>query len=115
MSNTLRQLLDAFDPDLPLERARTIPSRWYGDPDLAVAVWGPLVWVHGGKQPPPLETYLAPLAARTGPHGLDPLRFVERREYVMGCNWKVFVDNYLDGGYHINSVHPGLAGITNYK
>jgi choline monooxygenase len=28
---------------------------------------------------------------------------------------KVFVDNYLDGGYHVNSVHPGLAGVLDYS
>jgi choline monooxygenase len=39
---------------------------------------------------------------------------VRRREYVLECNWKVFVDNYLDGGYHVNTVHPGLAGAINY-
>ena len=36
------------------------------------------------------------------------------REYRLACNWKVFVDNYLDGGYHINTVHPGLAGVLDY-
>ena len=28
----------------------------------------------------------------------DPLRFVERREYDIKCNWKTFCNNYLDGG-----------------
>jgi choline monooxygenase len=46
--------------------------------------------------------------------GLESLRFVERRQYELGCNWKVFVDNYLDGGYHVNTVHPGLAGVLDY-
>ena len=26
----------------------------------------------------------------------------------------MFVDNYLDGGYHVNTVHPGLAGVLDY-
>jgi choline monooxygenase len=39
---------------------------------------------------------------------------VARREYRLACNWKVFVDNYLDGGYHVNTVHPGLAGVLDY-
>ena len=42
------------------------------------------------------------------------MRFVERRSYELRCNWKVFVDNYLDGGYHVNTVHPGLAGALDY-
>ena len=27
----------------------------------------------------------------------------------MKCNWKVFVDNYLDGGYHVEHLHPNLT------
>ena len=27
---------------------------------------------------------------------------ISRREYVLNCNWKVFADNYLDGGYHVS-------------
>src|SRR5262245_8408395 len=35
MSDRLQSLLAAFDPDLPLERARTIPASWYTDPAMA--------------------------------------------------------------------------------
>jgi choline monooxygenase len=86
-----------------------------GLPEVAVATWGPVVWVHLGKSPPELFQFLAPLPERTKALGLEELRFVERREYRLGCNWKVFVDNYLDGGYHVNSVHPGLAGVLDYS
>ena len=36
----------------------------------------------------------------------------------MKCNWKVFVDNYLDGGYHVDHLHPGLTSnldLTSYR
>jgi choline monooxygenase len=46
---------------------------------------------------------------------LDALRFVARREYDLACNWKVYVDNFLDGGYHVNTIHPGLAGVLDYS
>ena len=29
---------------------------------------------------------------------MQDLSWVKRVEYPMECNWKVFVDNYLDGG-----------------
>lgn len=38
-----------------------------------------------------------------------------RRSYDLACNWKVYVDNYLDGGYHVNTVHPALAGAIDYQ
>jgi len=84
---------------------------------LAVDTWGPLVWVRQtppGHTPPALAEFLASLPERTRGLGLETLRFVERREYVVACNWKVFVDNFLDGGYHVNSVHPTLAGVLDY-
>ncbi|HYT91025.1 MAG TPA: SRPBCC family protein [Gemmataceae bacterium] len=87
-----------------------------GLPPLAVEVWGPLVFVHNPpvEQAPPLADFLAPLPARTAGLDLETLRFVARREYEMPCNWKVFIDNYQDGGYHVNTVHPGLAGALDY-
>ena len=33
---------------------------------------------------------------------------------MIDCNWKVFVDNYLDGGYHVPYLHKGLNSILNY-
>jgi choline monooxygenase len=80
---------------------------------LRVATWGPLVFVHPEPRQP-LPEYLAPLPEKTAPLGLDRLRFVERRDYVLQCNWKVYVDNYQDGGYHVNTVHPALAGALDY-
>jgi choline monooxygenase len=80
---------------------------------VAVDTWGPFVWVYLGADPPPLTAFLAPLIERCGPL-FEGLRFVARREYEMKCNWKVFVDNFLDGGYHVNTVHPGLAGVIDY-
>ena len=38
------------------------------------------------------------------------LQFRERRVYEITCNWKVYIDNYLDGGYHVDHLHKGLAG-----
>lgn len=81
--------------------------------EIAVAVWGPLVAVCREQPAPPFEMQLAPLPERAG-SALGGLRFGGRREYELHCNWKVFVDNYLDGGYHINTVHPGLAGLIDF-
>jgi choline monooxygenase len=39
---------------------------------------------------------------------------MERRHYTLDCNWKVFVDNYLDGGYHVPHLHKGLDSVLEY-
>ncbi|MDW8244499.1 MAG: aromatic ring-hydroxylating dioxygenase subunit alpha [Thermogemmata sp.] len=88
-----------------------------GLPPVAVAEWGPYVWVHLEPPQQSLEEFLTPLPQWVQQRG-DPFRqqvWHERRSYDVACNWKVYVDNYLDGGYHVNTVHPDLAGVLDYK
>jgi phenylpropionate dioxygenase-like ring-hydroxylating dioxygenase large terminal subunit len=73
---------------------------------LAVATWQQLVFVHLDPDPAPLVEVQLDIAS---------LQFCERREYTLGCNWKVFVDNYLDGGYHVPHLHGDLASILSHK
>src|SRR5262249_47276154 len=37
------------------------------------------------------------------------VRYVDSRSYAIAANWKVVVDNYLDGGYHVPHMHKSLA------
>ena len=51
---------------------------------------------------------------------IKPLNFMdlhwfECRHYHFDCNWKVFVDNYLDGGYHVPYLHKGLDSVLDYS
>ena len=46
---------------------------------------------------------------------LHDLHWFERRHYSFDCNWKVFVDNYLDGGYHVPYLHKGLDSVLDYS
>ena len=46
---------------------------------------------------------------------LADLHWLERRRYTLNCNWKVFVDNYLDGGYHVPHLHKGLDSVLDYS
>jgi choline monooxygenase len=78
----------------------------FGLPELEVGVFGPLVLVRVAGEGPSIGAWLAPLVGRLD---LSGLRFVARRRYELRCNWKVFVDNYLDGGYHVDLIHGGLA------
>jgi choline monooxygenase len=82
----------------------------------AVAGWGPFAWVHLDPSREPVEAFLAPLPGWVeSRRAFDWLAFAGRKVYDVACNWKVYVDNYLDGGYHVNTVHPGLAGVLDYK
>lgn len=86
----------------------------HGLPRVQVAEWGPLVWVHLGEAAPPLAEWLGELERFHLSQRLAGLQWAARRDYRLNCNWKVFVDNYLDGGYHVNTVHPTLASVLDY-
>ena len=73
---------------------------------MELGTWGPLVFVRLQRGGPTLEETLRPLDGRID---LEGLQFAARVRYELHCNWKVFVDNYLDGGYHVPFLHRGLA------
>jgi choline monooxygenase len=81
---------------------------------LSVDVWEKFVFVHLDANPMPLAEYLGDMVEQFTPLHLDQLHFAGRREFIIDCNWKVFVDNYLDGGYHVPYLHKGLNSILNY-
>jgi choline monooxygenase len=56
-----------------------------------------------------------PSPAETPNLKVDQYRWLEQRRYVLDCNWKVFVDNYLDGGYHVPLLHKGLDRVLDYS
>ena len=65
---------------------------------------------------PSLQHFLgADLAGRFTVQAMAGLKWMERRTYTVGCNWKVFVDNYLDGGYHVPHLHKGLDSVLDYS
>jgi len=71
-------------------------------------------WVFAKLEPgsPSLENFLGnDLVERFEPLNLGRLNWLQRRSYFLNCNWKVFVDNYLDGGYHVPHIHGGLASV----
>jgi phenylpropionate dioxygenase-like ring-hydroxylating dioxygenase large terminal subunit len=77
---------------------------------LETAVWKKWIFVRLEQSGPSLEEFLGIEAV-----GLDSLCWMERRQYTVDCNWKVFVDNYLDGGYHVPHVHKGLDSVLDYS
>lgn len=79
-------------------------------------VWENWVFVKVEKGGPALEEFLGgDLVEQARALNLGDLRWMERRHYRFDCNWKVFVDNYLDGGYHVPYLHKGLDSVLDYS
>jgi choline monooxygenase len=71
---------------------------------------------HAQDAPAAFEDFLgADLISQTRLLNLENLYWLERRHYTFDCNWKVFVDNYLDGGYHVPHLHKGLDSVLDYS
>jgi choline monooxygenase len=77
-------------------------------PSLRAERWGRWVFVNWRDDAPALRGDLPELDALLGERGWDRLRFVASRSWTLQCNWKVYVDNFLDGGYHVPHMHPSL-------
>jgi choline monooxygenase len=82
---------------------------------VAVEEWEKFVFVNLQTGGPSLRESLGDLVSQFRPLGLDRYHFVERRQWTFECNWKVFVDNYLDGGYHVPHLHKGLSSVLDYS
>ncbi|MDB4933198.1 MAG: putative oxidoreductase [Labilithrix sp.] len=80
---------------------------------VRVETWGPLVFACLDHAAPPLLTILGAIPDETAAHELAAMKPVARREYEIACNWKVYVDNFLEG-YHLPTVHPGLFRELDY-
>ena len=80
-------------------------------PEVAVEEAGPFVFVCLADAPPP---FLSDALRHRLCDGTEGLVHVDRRTYVVESNWKVYIDNYLDGGYHIPRLHPLLHRFLDY-
>jgi choline monooxygenase len=78
-------------------------------------IWDAFVFVNLDPQAKPLGDFLGGLVQRCQPLGLSKLHFFDRKQYDIACNWKVYVDNYLDGGYHVPHLHKALSSVLDYK
>jgi choline monooxygenase len=82
---------------------------------IRVELWECFVFVNLDPQAESLNQFLGGLVKRVAPLGIGNLAFFDRKTYNIHCNWKVFVDNYLDGGYHVPHLHKSLNSVLDYK
>lgn len=76
--------------------------------------WFNLIFVNLDPQAPPLLQGLENLPLQTAKFPFAQMKLFERRTYDMECNWKTYIDNYLEG-YHLPSVHPSLNRELDYN
>ena len=79
---------------------------------LPLDTWGPLVFVNPDPEAGPLSEFLGDLPVRVSNAGVDlaSLRFLQRSESEVACNWKIAVENFLEC-YHCQVAHPGFSSV----
>jgi choline monooxygenase len=82
---------------------------------VRVETWENFVFVNLDGRATSLGNFLGVVPEIVAPLELSKkLHFFDRRVYTLNCNWKVYVDNYLDGGYHVPHAHKGLSSVIEY-
>jgi choline monooxygenase len=77
--------------------------------------WENFILVNLDGRAAPLGEFLGKTSEIVAPLKLrENLHYFDRRIYTLNCNWKVYVDNYLDGGYHVPHAHKGLSSVVEY-
>jgi choline monooxygenase len=80
---------------------------------LRLETWEQFIFVNFDAQAEPLAAFLGEIPRQSRGFNFEGLQLAERRDYTIDCNWKVYVDNYLEG-YHIPIAHPGLVREIDY-
>jgi len=82
-------------------------------PPFRVETWHGLVFANLDPGAPSLTEVLGEIVPTLGNRDLSRFRPAARKVWELECNWKVYVDNYLEG-YHIPIVHPSLFREIDY-
>ncbi len=97
-----------------LDRTELFDRKEYGLIPVSVDTWEGLIFVNLTKDGSALLSLLKGIAERIIPISLAAKKFFHRVTYDVNCNWKVYVDNYLEG-YHLPYVHPELFKLLDYQ
>lgn len=82
-------------------------------PRFQIDEWQGLLFVNLDPGASTLRDFLGGLVSDMPENDYGSFRLAARKEWELDCNWKVYVDNYLEG-YHIPIVHPGLFREIDY-
>lgn len=59
------------------------------------------------------DSYLGDFSETFAPYSLGEMRCVRRRQYEVACNWKLFIEVFMEW-YHLKAVHSNSLDSINY-
>lgn len=93
-------------PD-PMKETEDFSKSEYGLIGVRLEQWGGFVFVNFDSQAPSLGSWLGDLGSRVANYKLEEMALTQGADYVVDCNWKVYVEN-ANEGYHIPAVHKSM-------
>lgn len=79
-----------------------------------VTEWMGQIFVNLSNDPADLCNQIDEIKTLISPIDFSNYTFKFRESYKINCNWKVYMDNFLEG-FHIPFVHPELNKVIDYK
>ncbi|GAA6138563.1 carnitine monooxygenase subunit YeaW [Arenicella sp. 4NH20-0111] len=82
---------------------------------IEVVEWGNMIFARlDGHNGPTFDELYGTIETKLPLGSLNNLRHHSSQLYSVNCNWKVYIDNFLEG-YHLPFVHPGLSQAVSYS
>lgn len=107
-------LLDGSLRGVPhFKKVELFDKKDFGLKSVRLDQWEGLLFVSLDDDIAPVSEYFEGIAETIAPADLSEYQHQETVTYNINCNWKVYVDNFLEG-YHIPIVHPELAKLLDY-
>ena len=77
--------------------------------------WRGMLWVHPDANAGSIMDWFGEVEPHLGPHKVDDLEEYKdgRTEHEIAANWKIVVENYIDG-YHLAHLHSGTLAMYDH-
>ncbi|MBI4428495.1 MAG: aromatic ring-hydroxylating dioxygenase subunit alpha [Ignavibacteriales bacterium] len=96
------------------DRTELFDKKDFGLIPVQLQTWEGFLFVNLARKATGLQSTLKDIKERILPISLATKKFYRRISYQVNSNWKVYVDNYLEG-YHLPYVHPELCNLLDYQ
>lgn len=87
-----------------IDQTRNFDFADYGLVPIRLESWGGFLFITFDERAAPLSDWLGDLPERLASYRFDDMVCVRRKEYMLECNWKVYVENAMEA-YHVPTVH----------
>ncbi len=88
----------------PMAGAEGFDPSEYGLHPVRSDTWGGFIFVTFNGEAPPLKQWLGDLPDFLAAYKLEDFQWTNRDEYVVDCNWKVWLENAFEN-YHAMTIH----------